>query len=217
MGKRVERVGERIKSNNCGFMEIIEYNGCQNIKVRFDSSYVAETTYNNFKQRRIKDPLFKSVLNKGYFGIGDYKAKIKGNNTKEYDTWKSMLYRAYDPYTLNKGLTYIDVEVCDEWLCFQNFAKWYEENFYQIPGKQTMSLDKDLIKRNSKIYSPEFCNFVPQSINSLLIKSDNNRGAYPIGVTFDKRSQMYMTRLSVDGKLKHLGNYNTSKKNISGL
>lgn len=37
-----------------------------------------------------------------------------------------MLRRCYDPYYINKELTYIDCYVCDEWLCFQNFGKWWE-------------------------------------------------------------------------------------------
>lgn len=42
-----------------------------------------------------------------------------------------MLQRCYN----NKQLSYFDCEVCDEWLCFQNFAKWYEENYYEIEGE----------------------------------------------------------------------------------
>ena len=47
---------------------------------------------------------------------------------------------------------------------------------------ETMSLDKDILFKGNRIYSPETCIFVPQKINNLLVKSDKLRGDLPIGV-----------------------------------
>lgn len=56
--------------------------------------------------------------------------------------------------------TYEGCTVCDEWLYFSNFKKWFDENY--IEGFQ---LDKDIIIRGNKVYSPQTCCFVPKEIN----------------------------------------------------
>ena len=78
----------------------------------------------------------------------------------------------------------------DEWLNFQNFAEWYEKNYYEIPG-EIMCLDKDILIKRNKTYSPETCVFVSNRINNLFVKNDYNRGEYPIGVNLYKRTNKY--------------------------
>jgi hypothetical protein len=92
-----------------------------------------------------------------------------------------MINRCYNPYYINKELSYIDCYVCEEWHNFQNFAKWYEENYYEIEGEK-MCLDKDILIKNNKVYSPDACIFVPERINQLFIKNKDYRNGYPIGV-----------------------------------
>ena len=36
----------------------------------------------------------------------------------------------FNSFTCEKRPTYINCEVDDKWLCFQNFAKWYYDNYY---------------------------------------------------------------------------------------
>jgi len=114
-----------------------------------------------------------------------------------------MLRRCYEPYTINRRQTYQDVFVCKEWLNFQNFAEWFHKNYYELLDER-VELDKDIIKRENKIYCPEFCSFVPQSINLLLVKCDKSRGKYPIGVCFDKSSNKFIAQIAVNGKQKYL-------------
>ena len=68
----------------------------------------------------------------------------------------------------------------------------------------------------NKIYSPETCIVVPQRINTLIEKVDGKRGKYPIGVTYDKRKNMFEARLRkvLNGRSKtiHLGHYSTSEE-----
>jgi hypothetical protein len=47
-----------------------------------------------------------------------------------------------------------------------------------------MALDKDILYKGNKIYSPDTCVFVPQEINALFVKNDANRGDLPIGVFY---------------------------------
>lgn len=120
----------------------------------------------------------------GYMGDGKYKSKDENKKkTKAYNTWNHMLQRCYDPYYLNEHPTYIDCYVCEEWHNFQNFAKWFYENYYECNDEQ-MQLDKDILIKGNKIYSPNTCVLVPKRINCLFTKSDALRGEYPIGVYY---------------------------------
>ena len=123
----------------------------------------------------------KNVYGVGYIGVGKYKSTEKGKATRCYKTWSHMLERCYDKKYHKKESTYIDCIVCEEWHNFQNFAKWYEENYYEVENEK-MNLDKDILFKGNKIYSPQTCIFVPNRINVLFTKSNKVRGEYPIGI-----------------------------------
>ena len=127
-------------------MKIIEYNSATDIIVEFQDDYKASVhaTYNSFKKGNIKNPYHPEIHNVGYIGQGHYKSRDENSDkTKAYNTWSHMLRRCYDPYFLNKNPAYINCYVCDEWHNFQNFAKWYEENYYEIKN-EGVQLDKDI-------------------------------------------------------------------------
>jgi len=203
----INRIGLTSESNNCGKMEIIGYINAINIEVKFlNTGNTAKTSYSHFKKGVVNDLLAKTVYHTGFIGIGKYIPTINNKATKAYQIWYHMLVRCYGPHTRDKNPSYIDARICKEWHNYQNFAKWYEKNFYQIPN-ECMCLDKDLTKKGNKIYAPEFCNFVPNEINVLLTKRDSLRGDCPIGVCFHKASQKYTANLSVDGARRHLGSF----------
>lgn len=80
-----------------------------------------------------------------------------------------MLERCYSARYQERKPTYKGCSVCDEWLNYQNFAKWYDDNYYEIKG-EIMCLDKDILVKGNKIYSPENCVFVPNYINVLFAR-----------------------------------------------
>lgn len=121
-----------------------------------------------------------------------------------------MLKRCYDKNWKQKHPTYKDCTVCDEWHNFQNFAQWYEENYYEIPG-EIMQLDKDILIKGNKVYSPDTCCFVPGDINSLFIKSDEIRGNLPIGVTKEKDKYMAQCQNTL-GYKRRIGLFNTPEE-----
>lgn len=193
--KKKNRINE-VNYNSFGTkMKIIEYNSNMDIVVEFQDKYRyrKRTIYKAFREGKIKNLYDKTIYNIGYLGEGKYSNK---KHEKIYDTWEHMLRRCYDPYHINKNLTYKDCFVCDEWHCFQNFAKWYEDNYYKVLN-EIMHLDKDILIKGNKIYSPNTCIFVPQRINTLFVKNDVNRGKYPIGVRWEADRNKYRANCSI--------------------
>lgn len=92
--------------------------------------------------------------------------------------------------------------VCEEWLNFQVFAKWYNENIYQV-GTERMHLDKDILVKGNKFYSPDTCLIVPQRINMLFMQKPNKynlpNGILPIA------NGRYSARYGGN----HIGNFDT--------
>ncbi len=167
-----ERLGETRLNNMGSSMCIIKYINYSNIIVQFKNGYIDQTTYGNFIHGSVKNPYDISVYNVGYIGIGNYSTSKNGDHTKQYDYWNQMLRRCYDKQFQERQPTYKGCIVSEEWHNFQNFAKWFDENYYEIEGEK-ISLDKDLLKQNNKIYSPNTCCFLPQGINVSLVSSKN--------------------------------------------
>lgn len=121
-----------------------------------------------------------------------------------YDRWCGMLARAYSKPYKKSSPHYDGVVVCEDWHTFSNFKSWME-----IRNWEGMELDKDLINRGAKEYNPENCSFVPREINILLTSRGKLRGQYPIGVTLEKKSGRYATRVNINGKHTRFGTYDT--------
>lgn len=117
----------------------------------------------------------KLILNKG---INDV---INGSNTTIYQLWINILKRCYDPIVIKKRPTYKNCEMCDSWLYYSNFKDWVEnpDNGYC----EGYHIDKDIIHKGNKIYSPENCCFVPAEINQLFTNRKRFRGNFPIGIS----------------------------------
>lgn len=181
----MDRIGEINYNNKGERIVIVKYENCNNITVKFDDGYITKVSYSSIKRGTIKNPYTPVIANVGYFGEGIYKSTKNKKHTLYYNVWKEMIRRCYDTTKQKITPTYKDCTVCKEWHNFQNFAEWYNKNFYQIEN-EVMCLDKDILHKGNKIYSPDTCVFVPMSINSLFTKRQNNRGSCPIGVYFDK-------------------------------
>ena len=143
-----------------------------------------------------------SVFNNGYLGIGDYNTSVNRKHTIQYTTWKNMLQRCYSESYHLKTPTYKECSVCKEWLNFQNFAKWFDENYIE-----SFAMDKDILIKNNKIYSPDTCCFIPKEINSVIAGNTNRNKKLPLGVQF--RNGKYLTLLTLNYKSKYYGSYVT--------
>jgi len=114
-----------------------------------------------------------------------------------------MIQRCYDEKLHEVESTYSECEVCAEWLSFSTFYDWFKENYYELENER-IQLDKDILIKNNKIYSPDTCCFVPHTINSLFTKSNKNRGSCPIGVLWIRRDKVYRAQCN-DGYKNRVG------------
>lgn len=129
------------------------------------------------------------------------------SNTKAHRTWQSMLSRCYSESYRRKFTSYIGCTVCNEWLTFSNFKKWFEEHY--VDGWE---LDKDILVKGNKVYSPETCCFVPQEINRLLTKAKKRRGKYPIGVSKHYNSFVAYCQQGLGQRRERLGKFSTPEE-----
>lgn len=195
-----EYIGQVFINNQNLPMEIIEVPNTQKVKVRFENGYETIAQMSNIKRGRVKNPYHPTIHDVGFVGDGEYQCRVDGKVSHCYKTWSGMLFRCYKQDKDEKYVSWEDCTVCEEWHNFQNFAKWYYDNYYEIDDEK-MHLDKDWLQKGNKVYSPTTCVFVPQTINSLLISRKRDRGNCVIGVS-KNGSQYYaqMTKLS-----KHVG------------
>lgn len=135
-------------------------------------------------------------------GINDVDEKTR---TTSYRVWKGMIGRCYADQCRGKNPTYADCSVCDEWLTYSNFKRWFDESY--VEG---YDMDKDILIKGNKVYSPETCCFAPHSINSLLINCKRNRGKYPLGVS--KSGNKYHAYMRKYMKYIKIGSYPTPEE-----
>lgn len=208
--RKLDRTGES-KLNNFGSkMTIIKYRTNNDITVEFDNGYRTVNSYWNFIKGSIVSPYERRNCSIGYLGEGIYANIINNIKTQEYCLWSNMLKRCYHYNIGKRDYVYEGCSVCDDWHNFQNFAKWHEENFYGIENER-MELDKDILVKGNKIYSPETCVFVPRIINTLFTKSNRTRGSYPIGVSFN--GNKYISNCNIPRQSqKYLGRFITMEE-----
>ena len=221
MNRKIDRTGEINASNEGCAMRIIEYSNANDIIVEFQDEHKhrVHTGYKAFKNGQCKNPFYPSVNGHGYLGV-DKNGNVpktkelkdgKWIGTWEYDRWRKMLIRCFDGKFKEKRSTYKDVTCYERWLCFANFLEDFEtlKQEYNWSSDEKLNLDKDILHKGNKVYSLENCILVPDYINSLFTKRDNDRGDYPIGVSYSKRGKKYQTHCSINGKKTSLGYYST--------
>ena len=208
-----EKLGQTVMQKCGEICFIVEYVDAKDITVQFKTTNeLVKTEYGAFVKGNVKSHFTPTVYGVGITGLQPTRDE-NGEKFDSYKCWQNMLQRCYSAKFQEKYPTYKGCSVSDEWLYYPNFKNWYDTNYYEINNK-TSQLDKDVLIKDNKMYSPDTCVFVPQFINKLFTKRQNDRGAFPIGVNYDKASKKYVARLRVfkDGKSvkKHLGYFDTA-------
>jgi hypothetical protein len=182
-GEIIDRTGENYITNEGYTVEIIEYFGALDCTIQFDSGLILKNkNYKNIEKGSIKNPYHKSVLNIGFIGEGDYGSKT---HFKIYTTWRNMLKRCYCEKEQLINPTYIECSVAEEWYNFQVFAEWFNRNYVA-----DWYLDKDILIKGNKLYSPETCQFVPNEVNNLF-KKVHNTDKKATGIFYRKDRNRY--------------------------
>ena len=194
-----ERIGmEKLNNQGC-LMKVVEYNDATDIVVEFQDDYKSKvhTQWSNFKRGNVKNPYYPSVYDVGItWNKYPTWTSDKNEHTKEYQIWMNMLIRCYDDKIKQKYPTYKDVTCCEEWLYYDSFYDWLheQENFEMWYNNEKWHLDKDILIKGNKIYSPETCCLVPENVNKLFLKDDASRGNLPIGITNDSKGYGFVAR-----------------------
>jgi hypothetical protein len=202
-----KRIGEENYNTFGTLMRIVEYVTTDNIIVEFQDEYKYKkrTQYCNFKSGSVKNPYDKIVFGVACLGDGKYGSwKDSRNDKGAYLAWTNMLLRCYVDLNGKASSYYNIVTVCDEWMNFQNFAQWYEDNYYEIPNEK-LHIDKDIKFKNNKVYSPDTCILIPQKINEMFRDNSRKKTDSDLPVTIRRCKNGYKVRF----RNENLGIYKT--------
>jgi hypothetical protein len=151
----------------------------------------------------------KLTLRKKIKGVGvldvDFSRTYDKETKKAYHVWTAILYRCYTQNRTPDYASYEGCYICEEWKLFSNFLKWFNENY--VEG---YAIDKDILCKGNKCYCPEYCCFVPQEINELVIKCDARRGKYPLGV--EKKGNKFRARIKKNNTHVTIGYFDTPEQ-----
>lgn len=130
--------------------------------------------------------------------------------TKSGQIWHNMKQRCNKGNALQRSFpSYIGCTVSEEFKNFQMFCKWYH---VQIGYNElNYQIDKDLLFEGNKLYSRDTCVLIPQALNLFLGSHAASRGLYPQGVSLFKDTGKFTAKISINGKYKHLGTFDTAQ------
>lgn len=192
--------------NKQGCMAIVsKYLNSNNVEFYIEGhpEHTLKTAVSHLRNGEFRNP-FKPNKNGGYFGVGEFKSGANDKKTPESQAWHNMLNRCYDN---SRYKEYVDCSVCSEWLNFQRFAKWYTGNDFYNMGYE---LDKDILIKGNKVYSPSACSLIPKEINTLLLDRGSEIWGLPSGVS--KNGSSFYTKLRKGGKTEGIGSFKTANE-----
>lgn len=154
--QRVQPSGKKVKYHEVEFLE---------------TGFRTFCTIDNFKRGKIKDLYLPTVHGHGIIGDVPEGTKFRGNPI--YSVWAGIIARCHDDLVKSKNKAYKDVTVSERWIYFSNFL----EDVEKIPNyelwkehwsdrKNPYELDKDILSKDSKVYSLETCMFVHKKWNA---------------------------------------------------
>ena len=131
---------------------------------------------------------------KGIIFSGVTNSAFGMKNDPSYIAWSNLLRRCMDSRLKEMLPTYQDCVLCDEWKEYTVFRDWFYDpkNGY----KSGYQLDKDILVKGNKIYSPATCCFVPKYINTLF-KGKPKKDGLPRGVM--KSGRRYRACFTANG------------------
>lgn len=208
---RQQYEGTTIISKQGYEVRLNKYNDASNCELEFLNvkfPYKINIEIRSFKNKTVRYPYHPSKYGVGYIGIGKF---IGGSYSKEniiYDYWDGILRRCYSERIKKLRNSYSDCLVDEYWHNLQNFGEWFDKN-YNPKYMKSWCLDKDILVKGNRIYSPETCCFVPNEINVIFTNGYIRRGEYPKGVSYKPKINKYIAQYQKDGVVTHIGTFKT--------
>lgn len=193
-------VNKTFTNNDGDSFTVIYYFDRNNSTIIFDDGTIKENVRISLALTgQIRKPNYNKLLFGKYIsGNGKFS---KSKTPEIYRCWYNILFRCNSIEFQQKEPSYIGCELCEDWWNLQNFGNWYIENYIS-----NFVIDKDILVKGNKLYSPNTCCFIPTEISNLITtNSKNKRGKLPIGVTFKKENQKFQANIHINGEYKFLG------------
>lgn len=132
-------------------------------------------------------------------GVRDICGSYNNKPLKSYTVWRCMIRRCYYK---TKTKAYVGCSVCHDWLIYSNFKKWYDENIFDYHG--TLELDKDILLPKNKMYGPNTCCIIPETLNLIIHKSKR------LGIRkTSTRTEIYKVVIFLNKKLFEFGPFSS--------
>lgn len=202
MRKQTVKEGDIFTTTYGGTVVVVKYISSLNVIVRHEDEnwHLMRTSAQQLRQGCVKNPYAPKLSGVGYVGVGKHQPYPNGVKSKAYAVWCHMLARCYDEKEQMKAPHYIGCSVDRRWHNYQEFAEWYYSNKYY---SDSYFLDKDLIKKGNKVYSPELCALVPRELNNLFAGTDRSKDW--VGVYYRSDIGRYSVEVGDEGVCKKLG------------
>ena len=141
------------------------------------------------------------------------KPYFEGKPTKAYTQYRAMVVRCYSK---PKRQDYTGNSLTPNWLSYQQWLSWAREQqgFLNLEkNNRIWSMDKDILKPGNKHYCPEYCVFIPNTLNQFFKLQETSRSDYLLGVSPQTNKNSFKVRIN-DGSGKHiyLGTYGTQEE-----
>lgn len=208
--KKEQYEGKVYPTKTSGELTIVEYISSVKVLIRFlNTGNERFARMGDINKREVRD---KEAFPVYSFGIMDIPNELRRGQPepKEYKIWNRIRQRCYNENIQHLNPAYQDVSMSDKFMTYSYFKEWCNT---QIGFNQdNWHLDKDILSKGSKIYSPETCCFVPNEINCALPSSKKVRGDLPQGVIWNCTKTRYRARIQRKGKWESLGTYDTPEE-----
>lgn len=207
MDSQKELMGNYYRTNEGYMVQVIRVDSKSEVTVKFldEFGYEFTTTIQNIRKGEVKNPYHKNQFG-GYLGEGPYNSKHP-----YYKTWYNVILRGSEDrneyYVEHHGHysteTYMNTIVCQEWLCFNTFAIWYNSRLAELNPNFSYEIDKDLLypiyskdTGGKKLYSPFTVELMPHDLNNA-IQCFNNMNSNTNMKGIIDRAQYYYTNNAI--------------------
>lgn len=202
--------GSTIKDGSGNYFTVIKINSWDNVEcvyVKTGFRFIGQKS--NIVRGSTRDRYAPNAFG-AFIGSGIYNEDSKCEGRLVYSVWKNMIARCLNPKNkAYKRYGGSGVTICQDWMNYQNFAKWYFEN-YPKDGKK-YQIDKDYY--GNKTYSPSCVKFLTAKQNIIISNAKKYKIEYVDGTSENivsladyarrtNRSQSVLSRMA-NGMIKN--------------